>query len=125
MFYNKTLLDAKSKIEKQFRQDKEKYEIDKQKFYANPIHWDNNKRKRAGLHTLKGNCNKYRDKKFRCFRTSHDLFELVDNFVDEYLKAHLANNSLFNGFFNRFVELKDLQTDSTEGEYTYETSSIF
>ena len=27
MFYNKTLLDAKSKIEKQFRQDKEKYEI--------------------------------------------------------------------------------------------------
>lgn len=45
MFYNKTLLDAKSKIEKQFRQDKEKYEINKQKFYANPIHWDNNKEK--------------------------------------------------------------------------------
>lgn len=45
MFYNKTLLDAKSKIEKQFRQDKEKYEINKQKFYVNPIHWDNNKRK--------------------------------------------------------------------------------
>lgn len=37
MFYNKTLLDVKSKIEKQLRQDKEKYEIDKQKFYANPI----------------------------------------------------------------------------------------
>ncbi len=121
MFYNKTLLDAKSKIEKQFRQDKEKYEIDKQKFYANPKHWDNNERKRSGLHTLRGNCNKYRDKKFRCFRISHDLFELVDNFVDEYLKTEWANNPPFNGF----VELKNLQTDNTEGEYLYETSSIF
>lgn len=121
MFYNKTLLDAKSKIEKQFRQDKEKYEINKQKFYADPKHWDNNKRKRAGLHTLRRTCNKDRNKKFRCFRVSQELFEMVDNFADEYLKVHLANNPLFNGF----VELKNLQTGNMEGEYLYETSSIF
>jgi hypothetical protein len=121
MFYNKTLLDVKSKIEKQLRQDKEKYEIDKQKFYADPKHWDNNKRKRAGLHMLRSDSNKYRNKKFRCFRVSQELFEMVDNFTDEYLKVEWANNR----FFNRFVELKDLQTDNTEGEYTYETSSIF
>ena len=35
MFYNKTLLDAKSKIEKQFRQDKEKYENKN-----NPTPWE-------------------------------------------------------------------------------------
>lgn len=109
------------KLRNNFARIKKKYEINKQKFYANPIHWDNNKRKRAGLHTLRGDCNKYRDKKFRCFRISHDLFELVDNFVDEYLKAEWANNPPFNGF----VELKNLQTDNTEGEYLYEASSIF
>jgi hypothetical protein len=83
MFYNKTLLDAKSKIEKQFRQDKEKYEIDKQKFYANPIHWDNNKRKRAGLHTLRRTCNNDRNKSF-------DVLEQVKIFL-KYLMMLLTN----------------------------------
>lgn len=120
MFYNKTLLDAKSKIEKQFRQDKEKYEIDKQKFYANPIHWDNNKRKRAGLHTLRRTCNNDGNKKFRCFRTSQDLFKIFDDVIDKYLLDKFNEN-----WFDNFVEVRNLNHNDMEGEYLYEASSIF
>lgn len=101
MLYNKTMVDGKSEVEEQFRKDKEKYEIDKQKFYADPRHWDNNKRKRAGLHTLRNGCNKDREKKFRSFRISQELFEVVDNLVEKCLR----NKHTYGSFFDNFVKM--------------------
>ncbi len=118
--YNKSLEDGKIRIEKQLRHDKEKYKADKQAFYADPKHWDNNKRKRAGFCTLRSDYNKDRNKKFRCFRMSRELFEIVDDVVNKCLL-----DKCNEGLFNSFVEAKNLKNDDMEGECTYEASSIF
>ena len=56
----------KTEREKEFdklaREELEGYRRKKKAFYNNPIHWNNNKRKRHGLSVLRGNVNKYRSK---------------------------------------------------------------
>ena len=64
--------------------------------------------------------NKDRNKKFRCFRMSRELFEIVDDVVNKCLL-----DKCNEGLFNSFVEAKNLKNDDMEGECTYEASSIF
>ena len=50
-------LTRQKEIDKIARQEKEEYEKKRAEYYANPLHWDNNKRRRCGLPVLRGKIN--------------------------------------------------------------------
>lgn len=86
------------------KEEKEEYERNKNAFYADPIHWNNNKRRRHGLSVLRGNVNKYRLKKYPAFYPSVKFFGRLDDIITEKLEDNFKNNE----YFNSFVEEKDL-----------------
>lgn len=98
----------KTKREKELyrlaKEEKEEYERNKSAFYADPIHWNNNKRRRHGLSVLRGDVNKYRSKLYPAFRPTVKFFGLLDDIVAETLENNFKNNE----YFNSFVEVKDL-----------------
>ena len=53
-------LARRKEIEEIARKEKEDYEKKKKDFCDNPLHWDNNKRKRHHLPVLRGSTNKNR-----------------------------------------------------------------
>jgi len=65
-------------------QEYNKYLIEKKQFYNDPLHWNNNKRKRHGLHTLRGSVNKYRVKQFYKFQNPI-IFALLEDIIEETL----------------------------------------
>ena len=83
--------------------EKEEYERNKNAFYADPIHWNNNKRRRYGLSVLRGSVNKYRSKKYPVFYPSVKFFGLLEDIITETLEDNFNNE-----YFNFFVEVKDL-----------------
>lgn len=89
------------------KEEKEEYERNKNAFYANPIHWNNNKRRRHGLHALRGDVNKYRSKIYPVFHPSVKFFGLLDDITSEILENKFKNGE-FDYLFNSFVEVKDL-----------------
>lgn len=86
------------------REEKEEYERNKNAFYADPIHWNNNKRRRHGLSVLRGDVNKYRSKTYPAFRPTVKFFGLLDDIITETLENNFKNNE----YFNSFVEVKDI-----------------
>lgn len=96
--------DQEKKFEKLLKEEKEKYERNKNKFYSNPIHWDNNKRRRHGLPVLRGGVNKYRSRIYPAFYSSAKFFGLLDDIVTETLENKFENSK----FFESFVGVKDL-----------------
>ena len=84
--------------------EKEEYERNKNAFYADPIHWNNNKRRRHGLSVLRGSVNKYRIKKYPAFYPSVKFFGRLDDIITEKLEDNFKNNE----YFNSFVKEKDL-----------------
>ena len=96
----------KTEREKEFdklaREELEGYRRKKKAFYNNPIHWNNNKRKRHGLSVLRGNVNKYRSKECPGFYPSVQLFGMMEDLFDEILITTMEDN------LNSFVEVKDL-----------------
>lgn len=86
------------------KEEKEEYERNKNAFYADPIHWNNNKRRRHGLSVLRGDINKYRSKIYPAFHPSVKFFGLLDDIITETLVDKFKNNE----YFNSFVEVKDL-----------------
>lgn len=76
----------------------------KNAFYADPIHWNNNKRKRHGLSVLRGSINKYRSKKYPRFHPSVKFFDRLDDIITETIVDNFKNNE----YFNSFVKGKDL-----------------
>ena len=91
------------------RKKKEEYERNKNAFYADPIHWNNNKRRRHGLSALRGSVNKYRSKKYPAFYPSVKFFNRLDDIITEKLEDNFKNNE----YFNSFVEVKDLAVGDT------------
>lgn len=99
---------ARMKMEKIARQEKEEYEKKRTEFYNNPLHWDNNKRRRYGLPVLRGRVNKGRTKRYPSFRPTPRLFYVLEDVIEEALTNKLKSND----FFNNFVDIKNMQVDN-------------
>lgn len=56
--------EREKEIDKLAREELGEYRRKKKAFYDNPIHWNNNKRRRHGLPVLRGSVNKYRSKEY-------------------------------------------------------------
>ena len=97
-------LTRQKEIDKIARQEKEEYEKKKAEFYANPLHWDNNKRRRCGLPVLRGKINKYRSKRYPSFHPTARLMCIIEDTIDEVLTDGFKNNK----FFEKFVDIKDM-----------------
>ena len=97
-------LERKKKVDKLARQEKEDYEKKRAEFYNNPLHWDNNKRRRYGLPVLRGKANKYRSKRYPSFRPTAHFFCLIEDIIEETI----TNKLNINEFFGQFVEMKDV-----------------
>lgn len=95
--------EREKELDRLAKEEKEEYERNKNAFYADPIHWSNNKRRRHGLPALRGNINRYRSKTYPAFRPTVKFFGLLDDIVSETLE----NNFKKNEYFNSFVEAKD------------------
>ena len=96
--------EREKELDRLAKKEKEEYERNKNTFYADPIHWSNNKRRRYGLSVLRGSVNKYRSKKYSAFYPSVKFFGLLDDIITEKLEDNFKNNE----YFNSFVEEKDL-----------------
>ena len=96
--------EREKELDRLAKEEKEEYERNKNAFYANPIHWNNNKRRRHGLHVLRGSVNKYRSKTYPAFRPTVKFFGLLDDIVAETIENNFKNNE----YFNSFVEAKDI-----------------
>ena len=57
------------------KEELDEYKTARDRFYSNPIHWSNNKRKMNGMTVLRGKCNKTRLKIFLYIR--FHLFSLM------------------------------------------------
>lgn len=99
--------EREKELDRLAKEEKEEYERNKNAFYANPIHWNNNKRRRHGLHALRGDVNKYRSKIYPVFHPSVKFFGLLDDITSEILENKFKNGE-FDYLFNSFVEVKDL-----------------
>ena len=97
-------LTRQKEIDKIARQEKEEYEKKRAEFYANPLHWGNNKRRRHHLPVLRGNVNKCRNKRYPSFHPTVRLMSVIEDMVDEVITDGFKNNK----FFEKFVDIKDM-----------------
>lgn len=100
--YPKT--EREKELDRLAKEEKGEYERNKNAFYADPVHWSNNKRRRHGLSVLRGSVNKYRSKTYPAFCPTVKFFGLLDDIITETLENNFKNNE----YFNSFVEVKDL-----------------
>ena len=101
--------EREKELDRLAKEEKEEYERNKNAFYADPIHWNNNKRRRHGLSALRGSVNKYRSKKYPAFYPSVKFFNRLNDIITEKLEDNFKNNE----YFNSFVEVKDLAVGDT------------
>ena len=94
--------EREKEIDKLAREELKEYRRKKKSFYANPIHWSNNKRRRHGFPVLRGRINKHRLKEYPGFHPSVRLFCMMEDLFDEILITTMEDG------FNSFVEVKDL-----------------
>ena len=94
--------EREKEIDKLAKEELEEYRRKKKAFYANPIHWDNNKRRRHGFPVLRGRVNKHRLKEYPGFHPSVRFFCMMEDLFDEILITTMED------CFNSFVEVKDL-----------------
>lgn len=78
--------EREKEIDKLAREELEEYRRKKKAFYDNPIHWNNNKRRRHGLPVLRGNVNKCRLKEYLGFHPSVRFFGMMEDLFDEINK---------------------------------------
>lgn len=94
--------EREKEIDKLAREELKEYRRKKKAFYDNPIHQNNNKRRRHGLPVLRGDVNKYRSKEYPGFYPSVRFFCMMEDLFDEILITTMEDS------FNSFVEVKDL-----------------
>lgn len=99
--------EREKEIDKLAREELKEYRRKKKAFYDNPIHWNNNKRRRHGLPVLRGDVNKYRSKEYPGFYPSVRFFCMMEDLFDEILITTMEDS------FNSFVEVKDLAIGDT------------
>ena len=105
---NPPKIEREKEIDKLAREELEEYRRKKKAFYDNPIHWNNNKRRRHGLPVLRGDVNKYRSKEYPGFHPSVRFFGMMEDLFDEILITTMEDN------LNSFVEVKDLAVGDTD-----------
>lgn len=93
--------EREKELDRLAKEEKEEYERNKNAFYADLIHWNNNKRRRYGLSVLRGSVNKYRSKKYPAFHPSVKFFGLLEDIITETLEENFNNE-----YLNFFVEVK-------------------
>lgn len=91
------------KLKQLTKRDINNYKIRREEFYNNPIHWDNNKRRNAGLPVLRGNLNKYRSKVFRSSVVSSELFKETEKAINK----SFSNYAFSSSYFDEFVKVED------------------
>lgn len=106
-------LIREKEINKIARQEKEEYEKKRAEFYNNPLHWDNNKRRRHGLPVLRGKLNKCRSKRYPSFHPTARLMCIIEDVIDEVL----TNKFKSNEFFNEFVDVKNIAVGDKNMSY--------
>ena len=93
--------EREKEIDKLAREELEEYRHKRKVFYDNPIHWDNNKRKRNGMPVLRGTINKHRLKEYPGFHPSVRFFCMMEDLFDEILITVMEDD------FNSFVEARN------------------
>ena len=88
------------------KQEVEQIKQQRNKFYNDPIHWSNNKRRRNGLSVLRGDVNR--------FYITIDMFNAFENLVD----CHIEDN--IRKLFDSFVDIEKIYF----GEYINVTSEV-
>lgn len=86
------------KLKQLAKQDINNYKIRREEFYNNPVHWDNNKRRHAGLPVLRGDINRCRSKVFRSSILSSELFEETEKEIDNAFSDYMFTSSYFDEF---------------------------
>lgn len=102
---NQEPTEREKEIKELALKDRKEYEIKKAEFYNNPLHWDNNKRRRHGLPVLRGKINKYRIKQYPSFRPSVYFTCLIEDVIEETL---CSSRMYEYEFFNKFVDFQNL-----------------
>jgi hypothetical protein len=98
-------LTRQKEIEELAAKEKEEYNRKRYDFYNDPLHWDNNKRRRHHLPVLRGNKNKYRSKTFPAFHPTVRFFCTIEDMIDDVLGDVITQDR----FFNQFVDTKNLE----------------
>ena len=98
-----TLNGMVEKIKQLAKRDINNYKTRREEFYNNPMHWDNNKRRNAGLPVLRGDLNKYRLKVFLSPVISFELFEETEMIIDKAF----SNYAFSSSYFDKFVKAED------------------
>lgn len=101
------------KLKQLAKRDINNYKIRREEFYNNPIHWDNNKRRHAGLSVLRGDLNKYRSKVFKSSVTSSELFEETEKEIDNAFSDYAFTSS----YFDEFVEVENAAEKQQKNSY--------
>lgn len=86
------------------RKEREEYLQKKEKFYNNPLHWSNNKRRRNGFPTLRGSANQKDRCYFPSFHPTVFLCGILEDIIENKITSEISNSQ----FFNRFVDYRDL-----------------
>ena len=103
--------EREKELDRLAKEEKEEYERNKNAFYADPIHWNNNKRKRYGLSVLRCDINKYRSKIYPAFHPTVKFFGLLEDIITETLEDNFKNNKYFNSFVINLYRNTSLQMD--------------
>ena len=91
------------KLKQLAKRDINNYKIRREEFYNNPIHWDNNKRRHAGLSVLRGDLNKCRSKVFKSSVISSELFKEIEREINKII----SNCAFSSSYFDEFVKVED------------------
>lgn len=73
-------------ITRQLKAEKDAYEAKKKAFYADPMNWTNNRRKMAGLPTLRGVAHHHRQTIYPPFKLSSQLYLDIEFFIESEIK---------------------------------------
>lgn len=90
----KSLEVAKDEIKQLVEEELENYKKEKKKFYDNPLHWTNGKRRMNGLRPLRGKTNKTRLKKYPQFKLSFITYSLIEDLLNKTLVCNMKDNFL-------------------------------
>lgn len=110
---NRKPTEREKEIKEIARQEKEEYEKKRVDFYNNPLHWDNNKRRRYGLPVLRGKVNRCRTKRYPSFRPSAYFFCTLEDIVEEIIGSKLSRGE----FFNEFVSFRNVDIGEQNNNY--------
>ena len=92
-------MDKLTQFKESAQKDCEKYKRARESFYSNPMHWDNNKRRRYGLPVLRHDSNKYKSKVFHSYGLfSPETFEIFEDIIDDAISCSITGESYFDKF---------------------------